>query len=378
MAERRLVRGRDEFDLRLFVEHRRLAMVLLRELYRDVRGVQTSNLARQARLEESADRDDRHLTYGEVVPQAFQQLLLSCAPLIGSAPAGSRVFYDLGCGTGKAVMTAALGPHGFRSCRGIELIEDLAAIAGTVLLRLDAAVESLKEGGESEDKGQLLEPSPQQVKTSRVQDPSSSLPSVLSVAHRLLSESALLESDLANRLCLRVGAKAFRAGIKPFKSFRNLLAAHPTHFKTETVDGQQLVYSVAPPAEKSDEPPPPLPPKPIASRMERQQLLHELLSSSPASEEIRTALLGIEFLTGDIFDSVLCPWYVDADCVYVASLLFSDEMMRRLQTYAEQMRPGSVLVSLRPLEVGGRLSLVSESFYQMSWQKSKVYVYTVG
>lgn len=61
---------------------------------------------------------DPVLTYGEITPESVQYMMEVTNPQTG------EVFYDLGSGTGKAVIFAAfLAP--FRRATGIELIEDL-------------------------------------------------------------------------------------------------------------------------------------------------------------------------------------------------------------------------------------------------------------
>lgn len=54
-------------------------------------------------------------TYGEIVPASFLQLLRLTSPVEG------EIFYDLGCGAGKAVFSAALG-FPFLKVIGVELI----------------------------------------------------------------------------------------------------------------------------------------------------------------------------------------------------------------------------------------------------------------
>ncbi|MSR87466.1 SAM-dependent methyltransferase [Candidatus Peribacteria bacterium] len=61
---------------------------------------------------------DPVLTYGEITPESVQYMMEMTNPQPG------EVFYDLGSGTGKAVIFAAfLAP--FKRATGIELIEDL-------------------------------------------------------------------------------------------------------------------------------------------------------------------------------------------------------------------------------------------------------------
>jgi hypothetical protein len=106
-----------------------------------------------------------------------------------------------------------------------------------------------------------------------------------------------------------------------------------------------------------------------------------IFSSTSVLDCIRTSSLQLSFITGDFLvgshSADSAAWYCEADCVYVASLLFSEDMMERLCSLAHCMKPGAVLISLRPIVSAdpNRIELITDSFYQMSWQKSRVYVY---
>jgi hypothetical protein len=106
----------------------------------------------------------------------------------------------------------------------------------------------------------------------------------------------------------------------------------------------------------------------------------------------------IQFDCDDIFR---VNWWESGDIVYCASLLFSDEMMARLLEQVWRMKPDSYFISLKPFpsriqiqqgdaihekereagvegECGRELRLVSDSFYRMSWQMARVYIYQLG
>lgn len=72
-------------------------------------------------------------TYGEVGELSFLRLLdrarMHMVASTSFAAAGGRVFYDLGCGAGKAVVLAALHPIAFDRCVGVELLPGVAAMA---------------------------------------------------------------------------------------------------------------------------------------------------------------------------------------------------------------------------------------------------------
>lgn len=76
---------------------------------------------------------DKGLTYGEVVPESFSQILATVIPKKG------EVFYDLGSGTGKAIFLASL-LFDFRKIGGIELLEDLHKASKTVLERYNGEI----------------------------------------------------------------------------------------------------------------------------------------------------------------------------------------------------------------------------------------------
>ena len=60
------------------------------------------------------------MIYGEVVFYYFIPLLEYAKPKPG------EVFYDLGCGAGKPLLTASLAFPKLKVCKGIEYLEGLA------------------------------------------------------------------------------------------------------------------------------------------------------------------------------------------------------------------------------------------------------------
>lgn len=97
-------------------------------LYEGVEGYPLSHQARN-RL----GTEDRSLTYGEVTPEGFLEVLAKAAPVPG------ETFYDLGSGTGRAVILAAMA-HPFGRLVGIELLDTLHQAAVAVGARFDAEV----------------------------------------------------------------------------------------------------------------------------------------------------------------------------------------------------------------------------------------------
>jgi precorrin-6B methylase 2 len=78
-------------------------------------------------------KEDASVTYGEIVPQAFHEVLSAVSPREG------EVFYDLGSGTGKATILAAL-TFPFSRSVGIELLPGLGDAARQVLSQFDSEV----------------------------------------------------------------------------------------------------------------------------------------------------------------------------------------------------------------------------------------------
>ncbi len=70
--------------------------------------------------------DDKTLTYGEVKFESFKKILAAVSPKKG------EVFYDLGSGTGKAVILASLFGD-FSKIVGVEILKDLVKTAKQIL-----------------------------------------------------------------------------------------------------------------------------------------------------------------------------------------------------------------------------------------------------
>lgn len=102
---------------------------IFNQLYAGVSGYDLSNRAK-ARL----NKEDKSFTYGEIIPSAMRVFLNTIQPEQAS------VFYDLGSGTGKAVMLAALSGV-FKAVRGVELLEELHDAAERIHQKYTFAVE---------------------------------------------------------------------------------------------------------------------------------------------------------------------------------------------------------------------------------------------
>jgi hypothetical protein len=86
--------------------------------------------------------DELSLTYNEVEFASFLDALLK-----GGAKDG-QIFYDLGCGSGRAVLTAALSGIRFVKCVGVEVLPALVSAAAEVTSCLQ--ITSSPSSGESE------------------------------------------------------------------------------------------------------------------------------------------------------------------------------------------------------------------------------------
>ena len=311
-------------DLSQIIESKKLVHEIIRELFRDVRGHKLSSKERSAMKylpplpvpplsdlppetvivhAEEEMANDAHLTYGEVTSQSFQQMLLSAASFTNSStPFGSRVFYDLGSGTGRAVLTAALGPHGFGECFGIELLPALHEAAQGLLRRLKETMHMTQEKSI---------PSFAEVKALRqCRDERSHGSGKCSSSGLLVEVEALLrvsaamqlsESLLANALCRQLGAKRFKASLLPYKSFHSFLLAYPSVLFVDMTSKERMVSwvgdSCSPDSfgDKVNE---------AFVSTERSEFihrrsLHDILAASPALSRLQESPLKVEFRLGD-------------------------------------------------------------------------------
>ena len=92
---------------------------LLSSIYNNADAYIISNKARK-RLKDSGD----DFVYGEIEFLSFFSILLKVTPQ------SHDIFYDLGCGSGKAVLTAAFCFNLAKSC-GVELLPELYTLANT-------------------------------------------------------------------------------------------------------------------------------------------------------------------------------------------------------------------------------------------------------
>lgn len=101
---------------------------IFKKLYENVNGRALSLKGR-----ENSEFASKSFVYGEVVPESFYELILDTEPRPG------QIFYDLGSGTGKAVILAHL-LFDYKKAVGIELVAPLAEAAEEVEKRYEKEI----------------------------------------------------------------------------------------------------------------------------------------------------------------------------------------------------------------------------------------------
>ena len=374
---------------------------VLRVLYRSVRGIDISNASK----EKSGSSSDKSLTYGEITTQSFEQLLKDSLATLGKSKGSSGLqFVDLGSGTGKACLTAALACTEFSRVWGIELMPELHEVALQARTRLTKALElSLKAAKKAKNTmgasllklGQLdrveklgrAEKKPKtKIKQEKVYEESELveyLKEMLISSNKsdtagddgsIDSDSAITNSDkeslLANKMVVKLGHKCFKASFKPHKSFHNFLEKRPTLFSFEgggdmvrfvgagigdgcdssndnddDKDKEEKEEKEGKEVESADSA---VAPGEDSDREDRSvEQLNRVLSGQGVTQALaHTRGVDVKLEAGDIFD---CSWWDNTDVCYCASLLFSDGMMERLHEQVLLMPTGAVFLTLKPL-----------------------------
>eukprot|EP01032_Pedospumella_encystans_P026009 gene26009-29377_t len=205
-----------------------LCVKTCRYLYRNVHGRLLSIKYRK----EVADMSDPSLTFGEIVPQSFLQILNFTSD---STKLSGRNFVDLGSGTGRACICAALSPYGFSDVLGIELMPDLCAQSESVCARLqellekpladNIAVIQKPKGGEKGTTNADLDAVALQVFASNA------------------SEGQQIAVDLlANLITKQMGHKVFKVAVKQHKTFAKYLKEKENLF-TLSEDGKLVTLT---------------------------------------------------------------------------------------------------------------------------------------
>ncbi|OGK25231.1 hypothetical protein A3C25_04265 [Candidatus Roizmanbacteria bacterium RIFCSPHIGHO2_02_FULL_38_11] len=109
----------------------KIAKSIFESLYSGVDGYDISSKARK-----NLPYASKAHTYGEVTPEGFDKILKDAETKSGG------VFYDLGSGTGKAVILASLFGN-FSKLVGIEIIKGLYHTSKNILARFDPEVKPI-------------------------------------------------------------------------------------------------------------------------------------------------------------------------------------------------------------------------------------------
>jgi hypothetical protein len=347
--------------------------LFFRFLYAGVDGIALSHDAsHDGQRKEYADKS---LTYGEISYASFVQILDFCMHSLSISSSIGLVFVDLGCGTGKAVVTAALSNHNFRKVWGIEIAEALAACASRITENLTDLLKSssdTKLSGSGDDR--KVKGIKKKVKDV-VESPKES--DVCATIFKLVQHSDSANNGvptdfIANKVCEKYGHKAFKAFIKKSGSFLKFLSQYPDHFDISDKNVLKILNSSFDAATFIDE---------IGEPHAVESSDTDLNFSITQHLHLYYNLTEIVVNHGDIY---MIPWWLEADVVYVASLLFSDDMLLSLSLLFLQMKPHSIVITLRPSPIlsdsrypDRHLKLLSESYYKMSWQMAMVYIYRI-
>ena len=398
---------------------------LVKALFASIRSA--NELSRQYRREAAAGSDDKSLTYGEICPESFLQIL---SLAVRNLPIDQRrSFVDLGSGTGKAVISAALSHLGFTRLEGIEIVPGLHSLAVSVHDALSAALLLASEHrAELATVGCDTTPSS---KDKRKKDMSIDAAELLQHITDIVHEVGATSTEvIGNKLVQQVGHKVYTAALKKYGKLSKCINQHTERFfvaadgtvslvtgtgaggcdvtadnvrlaadseeclieetaitvcsstvrcsSSSTRDSTPLSTAAGMPAEDDDDAV--LAPESIENAVKSVLLQH------PGSYRYYSPLPEIVLKCGDIFNPCTTddnnrPWWEEATIAYAASLLFSDDMMVRLLERVRLMTPHSVFISLKPLPLTEhdvlRICLIEESFFKMSWQMALVYIYLV-
>ena len=356
------------------------------------------------------------MTYGEVVPESFIQILQLVASHSRTQSFSTQpIFVDIGCGTGKAVVVAACNSSmNFRKVWGIEIVKGLLDAAQSVKVTLQEAIQDDRfaqngdiESSSSSCKGVNKDKGSNKEKGSNKDNRAKSDKSMLVHVKELLldSEDHELRADhLASALCRCIGRKSYKEQLRPFKSFQRFISEHSKQLSTRNDEVGVEWIKYLPHMEEDNV---------VFERMNiaadfsnneevkegKEEESEFVFSLDAKSRELLSPMPEILFEEGDIF---LIPWWETADVVYAASLLFSDKMMRQLTLKVSLMKPNSWFITLKPLynseemkkqenhipgitiitkEQESRINticMVSDSYFKMSWQMARVYVYRIS
>ena len=392
---------------------------LLRPLYTGINGLRISG-----ECIKKTGVNDKSLTYGEVQPLSFLSILTS---VLSNTDDKCGVFVDLGCGTGLAVMCAALSGFRFDKCWGIEIVPELAKAAMQCESRLQRCFaharetfinsSSLIEEGTQKGKRKTERVSGDQCKQSvskhrkgdrdSQEDVSDILLSlVLDALSKFPQQEDFNIEEVAALIVKRVGHKEYKKILKGrYKNFKKFLSSYPDRFTLVNenafsccsfADTHNVLYTNTDDSRTND----------LVENGDENQAQNaktnnegtdfkvtaasviDVLQRSKGEHHLKEELPAIKFDIGDIFER---DWWSEADVAYCSSLLFSENMIRKLSALVRCMKPGSHFISLKPLSMDeGSIPhdkekkkkkvdfvLISDSFYKMSWDMTRVYIYQI-
>ena len=342
---------------------------IIKLLYQRLDSFKISSTYR-SQAESTTEANDKHLTYGEINVQSFQQILDLVYRLnsqyIGNSDSHSLLeFVDLGSGAGKAVFCAALSSISFNKCWGIEIVDGLHDAAVDRLNTLNQYCTNTLSPDISLTLSKVASiPTTKHPKLKHKLDKNQFISALISILQTYITTNntdTMMIDILTNTFIQQYNHKIYRDSLNTYGKLTSFLktAADPvTNMLIFNVIDDRLVsfqsdYQLSVLVEPSDistdmcsasaegRPPPPV-------TAESTEVHLRQLFQSPDFQSYMLPLPDISFTLGSIFD---IDWWSTADVVYVASLLFSDDMVYRLCECVSRMKKGSWVISLRPLSL---------------------------
>jgi SAM-dependent methyltransferase len=347
---------------------------------------------------------DKSLIYGEIIPLDFLRILDIVESKFNCE---NKEFIDLGCGTGKAVIICALGSQKFKICRGIEIIPDLLQIANEVRVEVNKITsfchDKLKLNEQiipinKKNRGNKKE---DEKKKSYALSKSQFIDELKNII--IQHNQPISMNDLTNIFISKCNHRIYRDSLHSQGKFSTFLSQ-----VTNDTDGRFIFQITNDLVTLNDTSLPGIISDISMTCEESKQIISHQIDDSDndyissnfvfdKNEELLKICSSIEFQKyilplstiifeqGNIFD---IPWWETSDVVYVASLLFSEDMMIQLSQCASKMKKGSCIITLSPLinlvnkesseaEIRNEHVLFHESFFKMSWQMAKVYIYSI-
>ena len=322
----------------------------------------------RSQVESTTEANDKHLTYGEINVQSFQQILDLVYRLnskyIGNSDSHSLLeFVDLGSGAGKAVFCAALSSTSFNKCWGIEIVDGLHDAAVDRLNTLTQYCTNTSSPDISLTPSKVRStPTTKHTKLKYKLDNSQFIKALMSILQTYISinnTDTMAMDELSNTFIQLYNHKIYRDSLNTHGKLTSFLksATDPVTnilifnvIDDRSVSFQsdyQLSLLVEPSGITTDMPSISADtPQPMTAEFTEDQLRQ--LCQSFDFQSYMLPLPELSFTLGSIFD---INWWSTADVVYVASLLFSDDMVYRLCECVSRMRKGSWVISLRPLSL---------------------------